>query len=113
MASPSGAGDTTPLPTRRTSAGRVGPDRRHRNPALTTLRYFEDEYRAHLDGICPAGVCRPLIEFSIVEKDCPGCGACIRACATEAITGEKKKPHKINQDLCIQCGACKEVCKFD
>jgi len=83
------------------------------NPALTTLRYFEDEYRAHLDGICPAGVCRPLIEFSIVEKDCPGCGACIRACATAAITGEKKKPHKINQDLCIQCGACKEVCKFD
>lgn len=83
------------------------------NPALTTLMYFEDEYRAHLDDTCPAGVCRPLIEFSIVEKDCPGCGACIRACASDAITGEKKKVHKINQDLCIQCGACKEVCKFD
>ncbi len=83
------------------------------NPALTTLKYFEEEYRQHLAGVCPSGVCRALIEYSIVEKDCPGCGACIRVCASNAISGEKKKPHVIDQDVCIQCGACKEVCKFD
>lgn len=83
------------------------------NPALTTLKYFEDEYRAHLDNTCPAGVCRPLIEFQVVESKCPGCGACVRGCAPDAITGGKKKPHTINQELCIQCGACHEVCKFD
>jgi len=84
------------------------------NPVLTTLRYFEDEYRAHIeDNKCPAGACRALIQFSIDAARCTGCGACRRACPVEAITGEKKQTHLINQQLCIQCGSCRQVCKFD
>jgi ferredoxin len=84
------------------------------NPVLTTLRYFKDEYLAHIiDKKCPAHVCRELIEFSIDAEKCTGCGACARACATKAVTGEKKQPHVINQDLCIKCGACFDSCKFN
>ncbi len=83
------------------------------NPVLTTLRYFEHEYRAHIeDKKCPAGACRELIEFTIDPARCTGCGACRRACPVEAISGEKKQPHLINQELCIQCGSCRQVCKF-
>ena len=84
------------------------------NPVLTTLRYFEDEYRAHVENRkCPAGVCREIIRFSVDAEACTGCRACIPVCPTEAITGELKEVHEINQELCIRCGSCRDVCKFD
>jgi len=84
------------------------------NPVLSTLRYFREEYEAHIfDKKCPAGVCRALIEYYIDPQACTGCGACIRPCPQEAISGEKKQPHTINVELCIKCGACRDVCRFD
>ncbi|HIJ60142.1 MAG TPA: NADH-quinone oxidoreductase subunit NuoF [Nitrospirae bacterium] len=83
------------------------------NPVLSTLKYFRDEYEAHIKyKKCPAKVCKDLLTFTINEKPCTGCGACLRACPTKAITGEKKKPHYISQELCIKCGSCFDVCKF-
>jgi len=83
------------------------------NPVLSTLRYFRDEYEAHIEeGRCPAGVCKALITFTIDEESCPGCGLCARQCPQEAISGEKKEPHVIEQDLCIKCGLCRDICKF-
>ncbi len=84
------------------------------NPVLSTLKYFRHEYEAHIRDLkCPAGVCKELIEYSILEEFCKGCGACMRVCSSGAITGEKKKPHKISPALCIKCGACFDVCKFN
>jgi NADH-quinone oxidoreductase subunit F len=84
------------------------------NPVLSTIQYFKNEYEAHITRKkCPAGVCKALIEYSINDKKCTGCGACMKQCPEEAISGEKKEPHKINQKLCIKCGACYDVCKFD
>ncbi len=84
------------------------------NPVLSTLRYFRDEYVAHIkDRTCPAGVCRALIEYYIITDACTGCGLCIRQCPQDAITGEKKEPHSIDQDLCIACGICSDVCRFE
>jgi NADH:ubiquinone oxidoreductase subunit F (NADH-binding)/Pyruvate/2-oxoacid:ferredoxin oxidoreductase delta subunit len=84
------------------------------NPVLTTLRYFRHEYEAHInEGRCPAGVCRNLITYSIDPALCTGCLACQRVCPSEAVTGEKQKPHWINVELCIKCGACQESCNFD
>ncbi|MDP2277814.1 MAG: NADH-quinone oxidoreductase subunit NuoF [Nitrospirota bacterium] len=82
------------------------------NPVLSTIKYFRDEYEAHLNGKCPAAVCKELLTYYILEEFCNGCGACLRACPAKAITGEKKKPHKIDPALCIKCGACFDVCKF-
>jgi NADH:ubiquinone oxidoreductase subunit F (NADH-binding)/Pyruvate/2-oxoacid:ferredoxin oxidoreductase delta subunit/(2Fe-2S) ferredoxin len=83
------------------------------NPVLTTLRYFRDEYEAHImEHRCPAAVCKELISFSINQELCNGCTACAQECPQGAITGEKKQPHQLNAALCIKCGACKEVCKF-
>jgi NADH:ubiquinone oxidoreductase subunit F (NADH-binding) len=83
------------------------------NPVLSTLRYFGDEYKAHIvDRSCPAGVCKELIAYYIAET-CPGCGVCIKSCPQDAITGAKKKPHVIDQALCIQCGACFDACRLD
>lgn len=83
------------------------------NPVLSTLKYFRHEYEAHIhDKKCPAKACRDLVTFRILEDFCKGCGACMRACPGKAITGEKKKPHSINQALCIKCGSCFDVCKF-
>jgi len=84
------------------------------NPVLSTIRYFRDEYEAHIrDKKCPAKVCKDLLTFYIIEEFCKGCGACLRACPAGAITGEKKKPHRINAEICIKCGACFDVCKFN
>ncbi|MBN2653807.1 MAG: NADH-quinone oxidoreductase subunit NuoF [Nitrospirae bacterium] len=83
------------------------------NPVLSTLKYFRDEYEAHIfDKKCPAGVCNALLTFSIIESSCKGCQACAKACPSGAITGDKKKPHFIDQKLCIKCGACFDVCRF-
>ncbi len=83
------------------------------NPVLSTLRYFRDEYEAHIkDKKCPAKVCKDLITYSIDEEACRGCLVCKKLCPQEAITGEKKQPHRINQDKCIKCGICLENCKF-
>ena len=84
------------------------------NPVLTTLRYFHDEYEAHvLEGRCPAGVCRALIELRILPDLCTGCGLCLRECPTGAITGEKKEPHVIDLQLCSRCRLCYDVCPVD
>jgi len=84
------------------------------NPVLSTLRYFRDEYVAHIeDKKCPAGVCRALIRYTILEDACTGCGLCRRKCPQKAISGERKEPHTIDQALCIKCGVCFDVCRFD
>jgi NADH:ubiquinone oxidoreductase subunit F (NADH-binding)/(2Fe-2S) ferredoxin len=77
------------------------------NPVLSMLRYFRDEMLAHVEGTCPARVCRPLISYSIDAEACTGCRACFVACPSAAISGEKKEPHTIDQDACIKCQACK------
>ncbi len=82
------------------------------NPILSTIRYFRDEYEAHIQGRCPAKVCKPLLKYLVIPKTCTGCGACKRACPSGAVSGEKKKPHEIDQDKCIKCGACFDACKF-
>lgn len=83
------------------------------NPVLSTIRYFRDEYEAHIhDKKCPAKVCKSLITYEIIEK-CIGCGMCRRNCPTEAISGKVKELHVIDQDKCIKCGKCFEVCKFE
>ncbi len=83
------------------------------NPVLSTLRYFRDEYEAHVrDKKCQGGVCKELITYSITDA-CTGCLLCRKNCPTEAISGEKKKLHVIDQDKCIKCGICMDVCKDD
>lgn len=81
------------------------------NPVLTTLKYFRDEYNAHvLDKTCPALVCKNLISFSINENTCTGCEVCKNSCPSEAISGISKEPHYINPDLCIRCEVCYSLC---
>ncbi len=84
------------------------------NPILTTLRYFRDEYEAHIfDRRCPAGMCKELLSYYIDPELCNGCRACTKVCPVEAITGEKKEPHVIDEEKCIACGACLDRCKFE
>lgn len=84
------------------------------NPVLTTIRFFREEYEAHIrDHQCPAGVCAALTQFVIRPDSCTGCGACARVCPTDAIAGSLKEPHSINAAACIACGSCREACRFD
>ena len=83
------------------------------NPVLSTLRYFRDEYVAHIvDKKCPAGVCKSLLQYKIIEDKCKGCTACARKCPVNAISGSVKNPHTIDTSKCIKCGACVATCKF-
>jgi len=82
------------------------------NPVLTTLEYFRDEYEAHIDGRCPAGVCKALIRYEISD-DCIGCTLCSQACPADAILMRPHEVHEINQDLCVKCGTCVGVCPVD
>ena len=84
------------------------------NSLITTLKYFQDEYLAHIkDQCCPAGVCKNLITYFIDSEKCNGCHVCVKRCPQDAISGEKKKFHSIEKERCIKCGACLEACKFD
>lgn len=83
------------------------------NPVLSTLRYFRDEYLAHVrDKCCPTGQCKALAKPEIMPDKCKGCTACARKCPVGAISGEVRMPHKIDQSKCIKCGACVATCKF-
>ena len=84
------------------------------NPVLTTLRYFRDEYEAHIfKKRCPAKVCKALIVYRVVPEKCTGCQRCVRACPVQAISGPRSQPHNLDPSKCIKCGACYEVCRFD
>ena len=83
------------------------------NPVISTMRYFRDEYIAHVvDKKCPAGVCKNLISYHIDAAKCKGCTACARKCPANAIKGTVKNPHTIDTQACLKCGACVETCKF-
>ncbi|MDY0168866.1 MAG: NADH-quinone oxidoreductase subunit NuoF [Thermoguttaceae bacterium] len=84
------------------------------NPVLSTIRYFREEYEAHIhDRTCPAGVCKALFHYGIDEEKCTGCMACKKACPYDAIEGERKAPHRILLEQCTTCGACYDACRFD
>ena len=84
------------------------------NPVLTTIRYFHDEYEAHIhEKRCPAHVCRGLITYEVVAALCTGCMVCARNCPVGAISGEKGQPHVIDTETCTRCGVCQSLCNFD
>jgi NADH-quinone oxidoreductase subunit F len=84
------------------------------NPVLTTLRYFRDEYVAHVqERKCPSKTCQAMKSYFILAELCKGCGKCARNCPTDAIKGKVKQPYVINQDVCIKCGLCESSCSFD
>lgn len=83
------------------------------NPVLTTIKYFRDEYEAHIrDKKCPALSCKKLLTYEVIEENCTGCTVCAKGCPVDAIDGERKKVHFINQETCIKCGDCYTKCKF-
>lgn len=83
------------------------------NPIISTLRYFKDEYIAHIvDKKCPAGVCKDLLQYKIDADKCKGCTLCARTCPNDAIIGNVREVHMINPEKCVKCGACMEKCRF-
>jgi NADH-quinone oxidoreductase subunit F len=81
------------------------------NPVLTTLRYFREEYEAHIkEKRCPALACPELVTYYILPDKCQGCGICLRNCPAEAIAGDKRMVHVIDQEKCIKCGTCLDLC---
>ncbi len=83
------------------------------NPVLSTLKYFRDEYEAHIkEKRCPAGVCKAMLKYTIIPEKCKGCSLCSKKCPVNAISGEIKKPYLIDQSKCIKCGVCMDTCKF-
>ena len=83
------------------------------NPVLSTLKYFRDEYEAHVkEHRCPSGVCKAMLKYTIIADKCKGCSLCSKKCPVGAISGEIKKPYLIDQSKCIKCGVCMDVCKF-
>ena len=83
------------------------------NPVLTTIKYFRDEYEAHIkEKRCPAKKCTSLISFNIVKDKCKGCSLCSKKCPVKAISGVVKSPFEINGDVCVRCGQCIDNCKF-
>jgi NADH-quinone oxidoreductase subunit F len=84
------------------------------NPVLTTIKYFRDEYEAHIiQKKCPAGVCKKLLTYTVIEEKCTGCTVCAKNCPVNAITGERKQVHFIDQDICTRCGVCYTKCNFE
>ena len=84
------------------------------NPVLTTIKYFREEYEAHIrEKRCPAGECKELISYRILEDKCTGCTLCFKNCPVDAISGERKQLHVIDPEKCIKCGMCYNVCRFD
>ncbi len=84
------------------------------NPILSTMHYFEDEYKAHIkEKRCPSGKCKALISYHILADKCIGCTVCARKCPVNAISGERRQLHEIDQEICIKCGECYTACKFD
>ncbi len=84
------------------------------NPVLSTLRYFRDEYEAHIqEHRCPAKVCSRLVHYTVLPDNCTGCTVCAKNCPVNAITGERKEIHWIDPAICTQCGICYEKCTFD
>jgi NADH:ubiquinone oxidoreductase subunit F (NADH-binding)/(2Fe-2S) ferredoxin/NAD-dependent dihydropyrimidine dehydrogenase PreA subunit len=84
------------------------------NPVLTTIKYFRDEYTAHIEEKrCPALICKSLIEYRVVKEKCTGCQRCVSVCPTGAITGPRSEPHNLDVTKCVKCRACYEICRFD
>jgi ferredoxin len=84
------------------------------NPVITTLKYFMDEYKAHIhDKRCQALICKALVTYCVIADNCTGCQRCVSVCPTGAITGPRKEPHHVDINKCIKCRACYEICRFD
>lgn len=84
------------------------------NPVLTTIRYFREEYEAHInEKRCPAKICKDLISYKILAEKCTGCGLCAKKCPVAAISGERGRPYRLNEKTCIRCGICRRSCRFD
>ncbi|MCX6235201.1 MAG: NADH-quinone oxidoreductase subunit NuoF [Bacteroidetes bacterium] len=84
------------------------------NPVMTTLRYFREEYTAHIDKKrCPAAVCRDLVVYRVIKEKCTGCERCVEVCPAKAISGPRSEPHNLDPTKCIKCRACYEICRFD